>query len=47
MTFDIKQLQTIVREAGKILKDARAADGGVEQKQGEANFVTEFDVKIH
>ena len=46
MTFDIKQLQTIVREAGKILKDARAADGGVEQKQGEANFVTEFDVKI-
>ena len=46
MTFDIKQLQMIVREAGKILKESRAADGGVEQKQGEANFVTEYDVKI-
>ena len=31
MTFDIKQLQIFVREAGKILKEARAADGGVEQ----------------
>lgn len=46
MTFDIKQLQSIVREAGKILKEARAAEGGVEEKPGEANFVTEYDVKI-
>ena len=46
MTFDVKQLQTIVKEAGKMLRDARAKDGGVEQKSGEANFVTEYDVKI-
>ena len=46
MTFDIKQLQTIVREAGKMLREARAADGNVESKPGDANFVTEFDVKI-
>ena len=46
MTFDIRRLQAIVKEAGTILRSARAADGGVEQKQGEANFVTEFDVKI-
>lgn len=46
MTFDIRQLQAIVKEAGTMLRDARAADGGVEQKPGEANFVTEFDVKI-
>ena len=44
MTFDIKQLQTIVKEAGNMLRQARAKDGGVEQKTGEANFVTEFDV---
>lgn len=46
MTFDIKRLQVIVHEAGKLLLAARAADGNVEQKQGEANFVTEYDVKI-
>jgi myo-inositol-1(or 4)-monophosphatase len=46
MTFDIKRLQMIVKEAGQILRSARAADGNVEQKQGDANFVTEFDVKI-
>lgn len=46
MTFDIKQLQSIVREAGKILKDARVNGEGVGQKQGEANFVTVYDVQI-
>lgn len=46
MTFDIKRLQVIVHEAGKLLLAARAADGNVEQKQGGANFVTEYDVKI-
>ena len=46
MTFDIKQLQLIVREAGKILKEARLDIVGVGQKQGEANFVTVYDVQI-
>jgi myo-inositol-1(or 4)-monophosphatase len=46
MTFDIKQLQSIVREAGKILKDARVNGEGVGQKQGDANFVTVYDVQI-
>lgn len=46
MTFDIKRLQSIVKEAGNILRSARAADGTVEHKPGEANFVTEYDVKI-
>ena len=46
MTFDIKQFQAIIREAGKILKDARLNDESVSQKQGEANFVTVYDVQI-
>lgn len=46
MTFDIKRLQTIVREAGKIMKDARLEENGVGQKQGDANFVTVYDVQI-
>ena len=46
MTFDIRQLQAIVREAGKILKEAQLDSDGVGQKQGEANFVTVYDVRI-
>lgn len=46
MTFDIKQLQTIVREAGQILRAARVSGDGVAEKQGEANFVTVYDVQI-
>ena len=46
MTFDIRRLQAIVREAGKILKEARVDSEGVDKKQGDANFVTVYDVQI-
>lgn len=46
MTFDIKRLQEIVHEAGKILRAARVTGESVEQKPGEANFVTDYDVQV-
>ena len=46
MIFEIRRLQAIVREAGKILKEARVDSEGVDKKQGDANFVTVYDVQI-
>ena len=41
MTFDIKRLQLIVHEAGKIIRSAKVTGENVDRKQGDANFVTE------
>ena len=39
-------IETIVREAGRIVKNAHAGSDQIEKKEGLANFVTEYDVKV-
>ena len=46
MTFDIKQFQSIVREAGQLILKANVSPDSVEKKPGDANLVTEYDVQI-
>lgn len=46
MELDIQALEKIVREAGRMLRDANLSDEGVFAKSGDANFVTVYDVKI-
>ena len=46
MTFDIKRLQLIVHEAGKIIRSAKVTGENVDRKQGDANFVTDYDVQV-
>ncbi len=39
-------IEAIVREAGRIVKNAHAGNDQIEKKEGLANFVTEYDVKV-
>ena len=39
-------IEAIVREAGRIVKNAHAGSDQIEKKEGLANFVTEYDVKV-
>ena len=41
-----KKIEEIVRDAGKTLLSAHLETGEVHQKDGPANFVTDYDVKI-
>ena len=43
---DIKTVEEAVRSAGKMLLVARPDDSTVHAKEGPANFVTDYDVKI-
>ena len=42
----LTQIQEIVREAGKIMLDADLTEGDVSSKEGRANLVTRYDVKV-
>ena len=41
-----ESIEAIVREAGRIVKNAHADSDQIEKKEGLANFVTEYDVKV-
>ena len=41
-----KELEAIMREAGQIILSAHDIDLAVSEKEGTANFVTEYDVKV-
>ncbi|MBR6684054.1 MAG: inositol monophosphatase, partial [Firmicutes bacterium] len=41
-----ESIEAIVREAGQIVKNAHAGSEQIEKKEGLANFVTEYDVKV-
>ena len=41
-----KQIEAIIKEAGKIMLSARYENMMVDEKEGNANFVTEYDVKV-
>lgn len=45
-TATAKKIEEIVRDAGKTLLSAHLETGEVHQKDGPANFVTDYDVKI-
>ncbi len=42
----LERIIKIVKEAGQIMLTAQQVKDGVENKQGRANFVTEYDVKV-
>ena len=46
MGLTIGELETIVRQAGQILRSAHLTAKDIEHKQGDANFVTDYDVRI-
>ncbi len=41
-----EQLIALIREAGEIMKGARNIERGIEVKEGDANFVTEYDSAV-
>lgn len=41
-----EQIEKVIKEAGKIMLSAKNKDFKVSEKQGTANYVTEFDVKV-
>ena len=41
-----ESIEAIVREAGRIVKNAHAGSEQIEKKEGLANFVTAYDVQI-
>lgn len=41
-----KQIESIVREAGRIIVSVYPESSDIHQKPGEANFVTEYDVRV-
>ena len=41
-----EHLLSVIREAGEIVKSARDIERSVESKEGEANFVTEYDSAV-
>ncbi len=42
----LEVIKIIVRQAGKIMLEAHHIEDGVTSKQGSANFVTEYDVRV-
>lgn len=46
MSIDFRKIEEIIREAGKILLDAKITSDSVYQKEGAANFVTKYDMLI-
>ena len=40
------KIEAIIKEAGKIMLSARYKNMSVDEKEGVANFVTEYDVKV-
>lgn len=46
MKLTIGELERIVRQAGHMLRSAHVSAENIEQKQGDANFVTDYDVRI-
>lgn len=46
MTPDYTAMEQVVRKAGELLKGAKISGDSVHQKEGAANFVTEYDVAI-
>ena len=46
MKLSIDQLEKIVRQAGQMLRSAHVSVENVEHKPGDANFVTDYDVRI-
>ena len=42
----IDQILSLLREAGEIMKSARDIEKGIEEKDGEANFVTVYDSAV-
>ncbi len=46
MTEKEKNLLSVIKKAGKIMLSASDIEDGVKEKDGYANFVTEYDVKV-
>lgn len=44
--IDYNAVEEVVRRAGIMMKEARLSSDSVQRKGGEANFVTDYDVKI-
>jgi len=44
--MDYKSIEKLVRQAGKMMLDAHLNQSQIQVKQGDANFCTEYDVKI-
>ena len=42
----IHEIIAVVKEAGRIVMNARNIQGGIESKEGRANFVTKYDVEV-
>ena len=43
---DFSAIEDVVRRAGAILREAHLSDDAVTHKEGEANFVTSYDVAV-
>jgi Archaeal fructose-1,6-bisphosphatase and related enzymes of inositol monophosphatase family len=46
MEEELEVIKAIVRQAGQIMLEAHHIQDGVTSKQGSANFVTEYDVRV-
>ena len=46
MQLKIGDLEAVVRQAGKMLRSAHLTADNIEHKPGDANFVTDYDVRI-
>lgn len=42
----LSEIDTLVRQAGRVIRDARPGGDAIHKKQGDANFVTDYDVQI-
>ena len=42
----MKEIETIVREAGQIIRSAQLEQSDIHEKDGPANFVTDYDVQV-
>ncbi len=44
--MNMKEIERIVREAGQIIRSAKLEQSDIHEKDGAANFVTDYDVRI-
>jgi myo-inositol-1(or 4)-monophosphatase len=44
--IDFNGIESCIKEAGKIMLDAKMQEAHIEKKTGDANFCTEYDVKV-
>ncbi len=46
ITMMMKEIESVVREAGQIIRSAQLEQSNIHEKDGPANFVTDYDVRV-